>query len=161
MLIINNIIGIMLILIYGVALFFRESVSNEYVFHPINAYHLLKRTSYWLPNIFKLLPNLSNHFARFNMTLLSDEFKRASHGLADLHEYFALKTNDIAKGYLRDETSGNVYLSNSPLNSREVYQIAEEAKKVHYYEGYVNWLDASIKVGKKENQTLEYVKALR
>ena len=95
------------------------------------------------------------------MTLLTDEFDRASHGLADLLEYYNFKANDIAKGYLTDGTSGNIYKSNSPLTSRELFQIAEEAKKVHYYEGYVNWLNAAIKVGKKENQTSDYLKTLR
>ena len=95
------------------------------------------------------------------MAFMNDEFERACHGIADLHEYNNFKPSDIAKGYFKGSGSGNVYKSNSPLNSRALYQIAEEAKRANYFEGYVNWLKVAISTAKKENQTSGYMKTLR
>ena len=35
---------------------------EEYVFHPVNAFHLLQRTTKWLPKLTKLIPNLDFEF---------------------------------------------------------------------------------------------------
>ena len=95
------------------------------------------------------------------MSFMKDEFERACHGIADLHEYNNFKPADIAKGYLKWSANGKVYKSNSPLTSRALFQIAEEAKRANYFEGYVNWLKVAISTGKKENQTSGYIKTLR
>ena len=95
------------------------------------------------------------------MEFMKDEFERACHGIADLYEYNNFKPADIAKGYLNRTGSGKVYKSNSPLTSRALFQIAEEAKRANYFEGYVNWLKVTISTGKKENQTSAYMKTLR
>ena len=142
-------------------LYSSENTSEEYVFHPINAYHLLKRTSIYLPNIFKLLPKQIHHFIKFNVTSLTYDLTRASHGIADLLEFYKYKATNLAKGILIDKTTGNIYRSNSPLASRELFQIAEEAKKVHYYDDNVKLLESALKVAKTENQTMKYMKTLR
>ena len=92
---------------------------------------------------------------------MKDEFQRACHGIADLNEYNNFKPADIAKGLIKESGSGKVYKSNSPLNSRALFQIAEEAKRANYFEGHVNWLKVAISTGKKENQTSDYMKTLR
>lgn len=140
---------------------FRESVTEEYVYHPINVYHLLERAAVHLPKIIKFLPHLLHHFEKFDMAYMKKEFERACHGIADLNEYNNFKPADIAKGNLNDSLSGKFYQSNSPLNSRALFQIAEEARKANYFEGYVNWLRAAISAGKEENQIAGYMKTLR
>ena len=142
-------------------LFSSENVPKEYVFHPINAYHLLKRTSIYLPTIFKQMPKQIDQFIKFNVTSLPYELTRASHGIADLLEFYNFNAVDLMKGKLIDKTTGNIYKSNSPLASRELFQIAEEAKKVYYYEGYIKLLDSSLKIANTENQTVKYMKNLR
>ena len=42
---------------------FDETTETEdYVFHPVNAYHLLKRTTKWIPKLTKVIPNLDFEF---------------------------------------------------------------------------------------------------
>ena len=41
---------------------FDDSETEEYVFHPVNAYHLLQRTSKWIPKLVKVITNLDFEF---------------------------------------------------------------------------------------------------
>ena len=106
----------------------RDNDEADYVFHPINAFHLMKRLALSMPNLLKKIPNLE-----FNYELLkkiSADYLRSFHGLADIHEYFAFETTEIAAGHLKDLKTGKIFKSNSPLSSEELLQIAEEAKEV-------------------------------
>ena len=96
-------------------LLIRDNEGAEYVFHPINAYHLMKRLALYMPNLLKKIPNL-----RFNYELLnklSADYLRSYHGLADIHEYFAFDITEIAAGNLKDHQTGKIFKSNSPLSS--------------------------------------------
>ena len=42
--------------------FDEKTETEEYVFHPVNAYHLLKRTTKWIPKLAKVIPNLDFEF---------------------------------------------------------------------------------------------------
>jgi hypothetical protein len=42
--------------------FDEKTETEEYVFHPVNAYHLLKRTTKWIPKLTKVIPNLDFEF---------------------------------------------------------------------------------------------------
>ncbi len=42
--------------------FEEDQDSLDYVFHPINAFHMLQRTTKWLPKLKKLLPELKLEF---------------------------------------------------------------------------------------------------
>ena len=74
---------------------FRETETSEYVFHPVNAFHLLKRMSKWIPKIAKLLPEFE---VGFKLPSVTDAYVGAAHGLADIHEHFNLDPLDMAKG---------------------------------------------------------------
>ena len=69
--------------------YFRESESLTYVHHPVNALHMLKRTSKYIPKFVKLIPNFK--FAH-NLPSVSDAFVGATHGIADIHEHYNLAT---------------------------------------------------------------------
>lgn len=93
----------------------RDNEEADYVFHPINAFHLMKRLALSMPNLLKKIPNLE-----FNYELLkkiSADYSRSFHGLADIHEYFAFETTEIAAGHLKDLKTGKIFKSNSPLSS--------------------------------------------
>ena len=53
--------------------------------------------------------------------------------------------------------TGNFYISKSQLNSMELMHIANEAKSVSYMDGSVNWLNAALKMAKKEKQDSKYI----
>ena len=77
-------------LIFNIFFFyFRDSESLTYVHHPVNALHMLKRTSKYIPKFVKLIPNFK--FAH-NLPSVSDAFVGATHGIADIHEHYNLAT---------------------------------------------------------------------
>ena len=42
--------------------FDEKTETEDYVYHPVNAYHLLKRTTKWIPKLTKVIPNLDFEF---------------------------------------------------------------------------------------------------
>ena len=45
-----------------ISIYFRETETYEYVYHPINALHLLKRVAKWIPKIKKQMPDFKFNF---------------------------------------------------------------------------------------------------
>ena len=133
-------------------------MSSEYVQHPINAFHLLQRTSQSMPKVIKVIKGLKFNY---DFNLLFEDFMRAHHGLADLHEYYNLDPLEISKGKFKNVANGNTFFAKSQLNSIDLLNIAWEAKKENYLEGHVNWLYAAMKKAKKEKKDSKFVKSIR
>ena len=133
-------------------------MSSEYVQHPINAFHLLQRTSNSMPKVKKAIKGLKFDY---DFNLLLEDFMRAHHGLADIHEYFNLDPLEISKGKIKNVGNGNTFYSKSQLNSIDLLNIAWEAKKEKYLEGHVNWLYAAMKKAKKEKKDSKFVNSIR
>ena len=57
--------------------------------------------------------------------------------------------------------SGQVYKSNSKLDSADLIQIAKEAKNSKYLDGYVNWLNAALTKAEEETKDSKYITKLR
>ena len=76
---------------------FTSKVDSNWVSHPINAFHLLKRTSTLMP---KLLRKNSNIHFDYNITELHNDYIRACHGLADLQEYFQFDLEKFSNGFI-------------------------------------------------------------
>ena len=78
---------------------FRSSLTAEnYVYHPINAFHMLKRNAEWLS---KLLPESSLYhqlFSNPNSTL-----QEATYGIVDIQEFYDLNIYDIINGTLQGD----------------------------------------------------------
>ena len=119
----------------------------------------MKRLSLSMPNLLKQIPNLN--FKYELLKKLSADYTRSYHGLADLHEYYAFDTTEIAAGHLKDLKTGKIFKSNSPLSSEELLQIADEAKEVLYLEGYVYWISAAIKMAKIEKKSSQYINEIK
>ena len=133
--------------------FFRNKESPDYVFHPLNAFQLLKRTysiSKFMEHLSKIMPELKS--VSLNTEFLYKDLTRAYHGLADLHEYVNLDTYDLSKGIIRDLSKNTFYKAKSKLSINDLLQTAIEARLVGYYEGNVNWLEAALTKAKQENK---------
>ena len=144
---------------------FREAENSQYVFHPVNAFHLLERTvfiSEWVSRIQSYIPF---EFDVERNSLIHD-YKRAHHGLADLLEYFDFNTEDLAKGTIKTD-SNLVFKSKTPLISQNLINIAIEAAEEDYIEGFVNWLTTSLTIAekefdlKKDSSGVEYLEKIR
>ena len=50
-----------------------------------------------------------------------------------------------------DKQNGKVYQAKSDISSKDLLQIAAEAKSAKYYDGYVQWLETAFFKAKAEN----------
>ena len=115
--------------------FDEKTEQNDYVKHPINAFHLLQRTSRWIPKLKKVIPNL--HF-NFTLPSVTDAIFEASNGLADILEYYNLQNPiDFVKGQIQLMKTGEIYQAKSNLTSFEILKVASAARKAQYFHGYV------------------------
>ena len=80
---------------------FTSKVVSNWVSHPINAFHLLKRTSTLMPKLLKQNPNIQFDY---NITELHNDYIRACHGLADLQEYFQFDLEKFSNGFMEGKT---------------------------------------------------------
>ena len=92
---------------------------------------------------------------------LENDYKRAYHGIADIHEFYGLKLNELTKGKIGSHVTGKIYKAKSPLTSNDLLEIAKEARKVKYLDGYVDWLNVALKQAKKENRNRNYIDVIK
>ena len=128
--------------------------TDEYVKHPINAFHLLQRTSQWLPKLKKVIPNLP---VDVSFPTVTDAVFEASNGLADLLEHYDMKPSELVKGQIKSFVTGELYPAKSKLTSNEIIRIANAAWKAQYYHGYVSWLEAALETAKGNSSHKTYV----
>ena len=102
------------------------------------------------------MPNIKIDFHR-----TANDYNRAYHGIADIHEFYGLKLNELIKGKIKSYVTGKIYQAKSPLNSHDLLEIAKEARKVKYLDGYVDWLNAALKQAKKEKKDRNYINVIK
>ena len=102
-------------------LFYSEtSETCQYVYHPINAFHLLQRTTKWIPKLTKLIPNLD---FKFSLPNSQDANVGAANGIADLQEHYLTNPLELVSGIVKDYESDTLYQANSNLTSQETLVI--------------------------------------
>ena len=138
---------------------FRENETSEYVHHPINAFHLLKRSSKFIPKLKKWLPKKLYSF--YDIKTLSEQYIRACQGLADIQEFHDTDPMDIANGIIKNTENGLNYQANSKLNSMDLVNIAKEAKDIFYYDANVKWLTAALKISKRGKENSKFIYGVR
>lgn len=120
---------------------------------------MIKRAKFWIPKLRSWLPqHILNSYDVMN---LSKEYLRACHAIADIQEHFNLKSIDISNGVIMDYKNGKKFIAKGKLSSIDLMNIAREARNVHYYEGSVRWLIASLQQAKYENKDFGYLKKIR
>ena len=119
---------------------------------------MLKRMAQWMPKLIKIMPLIP---FQNDLASLEEEYERASHGLADIHQHYDINLNEFTKGKINNFKNGKVYVSNSGLSSLELMQIAQEAKMENYFDDHVNWLMTALKKAKQENKNTEFIKRIR
>ena len=99
----------------------------------------------WLPKLMEVIPNLN---FEFHLPSASEAMEGAIHGLADIVEHYDFDANDIVQGKVTNFVTGELFHSNSNLTSKEILKVANGAKIANYFDGYVNWCEAALKVTK-------------
>ena len=136
---------------------FRHTQTSHYVYHPINSFNLVKRAKYWIP---KLRIGLQNDvLENYDILNLPHEYIRACRGLVEIQEHFDLNTVDISNGIIKH--LDKKYIAHAKLDSFDLFNIANEAQKAHYYDGSVKWLIAALNQAKNENKSSNYLMNLR
>ena len=125
--------------------------SLDYVKHPINAFHMLQRLDKYLPKLSTLMPSL-----KFNFSLTNQD---CAQGIADLQEFHGLNPLDLINGQIK--ANGQIFEANSKLTSDDALKIAKAARNSEYYQGYVEWCKAILKVEKSEKFQIAYENAKR
>lgn len=138
---------------------YRNEESDTYVYHPINSFHLLKRSSSWIPRLKKWLPK--KILKKYDLTLLSSEYVRACCSLANIQEYHDIDVNEMAEGMIINMQNGRKFWSKSELTSSDLYNIGKEARKLGYFSGAVKWLKVALQKAKIENQPKNYQNRIR
>ena len=116
----------------------------------------MKRISKLLAKFSEITPSIKSDF----QSLLDDQI-RAYHGIADIHEFYGTELSELAEGKIKNCITGKIYQSKSQLNSRDLLEIAKEAKKVKYLDGYVKWLNIALIKAKKEKRDKNYINTIK
>ena len=120
--------------------------ANQYVFHPINAFHLILRTAKWLP---KLFPDEGPIQYMFEDS--DKKIGQAAYGIVDLQEFHDLKMMDIIQGVLHDPPSGRIFKSYKNLSLDEVLLIADSAKTSGFLDRVVEWYETALSMALDQN----------
>ena len=122
-------------------------MSEEYVYHPINAYNLIKRVS-------KYLPKLTNN--EFIKTALadSDYIKyQIGIGMYNLMEYYAMTPMNLMKGILfQTPKSIEMYKSEAGLSLKDLQIIQNIAKEDENYDVQITILNSILALEKNNTK---------
>ena len=127
---------------------------KNYVYHPIDAFHMLKRCAAWLP---KLLPQdeiINKVFSHPREIMLG------VYGILDVQEYHNLNIDDVANGLIIDSMTGEKYWSKKNLTFQEIVSIANAALDSKYIDTHINWLKKALEVAiqtKKDNDDVSAI----
>ena len=130
----------------------------DYVLHPINAFHLMKRSVQKWPKLSKKYPKI---FQNIQIPEKRDFIFGAAFGMLSIWAFHDLNILDLAKGLIIDPKTRVKLKACKELSAEELQVIAITAKKVWRLNGHVEWLKASLKVSKSQNKSSTYQSSLK
>ena len=131
-----------------------NDVTEDYLLHPINAFHLIQRCAKWYPKLFQ--PN-SEYFHIFEHPKLILE--QSVFGLVDLQVFHDFGIRKLVQGIIKDPVTNQEFNSMKKLTFAEVLECAKGAKSSEYYHMHVKWLEMAVTMVPEENHKL--VKSLK
>ena len=145
-----------------------ESVldDEDHVYHPINAFHLLKRTCMASQGILKsVAKHIGDEAAKAASDILlapdMNDFKLgATLGIINVQHHHDLDIKDVLKGQLFDPVTGKVYRSAQNLSSSDAMQIMRSASQILLYNSAVEWAKAMVFAAKVEAKPQRNIKLL-
>lgn len=130
----------------------------DYVLHPINAFHLMKRSVQKWPKLAKKYPEI---FKSIEIPEKRDFIFGAAFGMLSIWAFHDLNILDLAKGLIIDPKTKVKLKACKELSAEELQIIATTAKKVWRLNGHVDWLKASLKVSKARKKSPSYQSSLK
>ena len=113
----------------------------------------------WIPKLKKVLPKELLHI--YDLSNMSKHYESACQGLMYIQEYFGLDLLHFTKGQITSNEYNRTFVAASELDSLDMFNIANEARKVYNYDGAVKWLSIAQKIAKEEGRTMSYLSKIR
>ena len=132
--------------------------NPEYVLHPINAFHLMKRSFQWWPKLLKKFPQ---KLKNIQVPEKIDFIFGASYGILSIWAFHDLNILDLAKGQIIDPKIKQVYQSCKELSPEDMIIVGHTAKEVWRLNGQVDWLKAALKVAKSQKKPKDFQKSVK
>ena len=125
-----------------------DSILYCDVFHPIDSYNLIKRTSRTWPRIRKLLENVElNQAVLERVDSIISEFPTWEHsriasalGLVNVQVYYDLDPAHMVDGIVHDKLKNITYQAQTRLNVGDAKLIAQVAEDNNHYDSALQWL---------------------
>ena len=116
-------------------------ITEDYLLHPINAFHLIQRCAKWYPKLFQ---QNSEYFHIFEHPKLILE--QSAFGLVDLQVFHDFDIGKLVNGIIEDPLTKQQFISMKQLNFAEVLECAKAAKSSDYYHMHVKWLEMALTI---------------
>ena len=134
-------------------IFSLHNVSEEYVYHPINAYNLIKRVTKYLPKV------TNNEFIKTALADTDYIMYQIGIGMYNLMEYYAIPPMNLIKGIvIQTPKSNEMYKSEAGLSLKDMQIIQNIAKEDENYDVQITILNSILAL---ENNNTKISKNLR
>ena len=114
-----------------------NNVTKEHVYHPINAYNLVKR-------VVKYLPKISNNENVQDILSNSHGFMlQLANGIYNIEEYYDTTVTDILHGIIRNPETTKIYKSVKGLDVDDILYVQDIANLHWNYDKQISWLEVA------------------
>ena len=134
-----------------ISIFSLHNVTEEYVYHPINAFNLVKRTTKFLPKV------LNNTHIQTSFSFTNHIMLQLANAIYNLEEYYAITPKDLVNGIIRDSETSKIYKSSKKLELDDVLYIQDVAHLYWNYDKQISWLEIALKLAKSKKDSIRYV----
>ena len=122
-------------------------INSTHVYHPINSYHLVKRTFKYLPMILNDM-QIHNIFHNMSREVVS---RQLANGLYQIEEYSYSTPSDMINGVIQATQMSKKHVANKKLSLDDVISISESAQSFNNYDKQIAWLESGIRIAKTKS----------
>ena len=120
------------------------------MYHPINAFNLVKR-------VIKYLTKISNN-EKIQKTFASSPegvnfiFVQLANGIYNLEENYNMTPTDLVNGIIRDSATSKIYKSAKGLELEDILYVQDVANLIKNYDKQISWLEVATNLNQSDNR---------
>ena len=120
------------------------------MYHPINAFNLVKR-------VVKYLTKISNNEYIQKTFASSPEgvnfiFVQLANGIYNLEENYNMTPTDLVNGIIRDSATSKIYKSAKGLEFEDILYVQDVANLIKNYDKQISWLEVATNLNQSDNR---------
>ena len=120
------------------------------MYHPINAFNLVKR-------VVKYLTKISNNEYIQKTFASSPEgvnfiFVQLANGIYNLEENYNMTPTDLVNGIIRDSATSKIYKSAKGLELEDILYVQDVANIIKNYDKQISWLEVATNLNQSDNR---------